>query len=333
MSLLLRQITFTCALAVTGLCAAEEQPTSLVFRTEVHPIATIDLTTQQTLAGQTDGPARTIAGELRLPVTTDTRVPAVILMHGDAAALANQAVWSAVLNSIGVAVFSVDSFSGRGAIARTTGITVEGGGAIGSTARTVDAYRALSYLAKHPRIDTQRIVLMGFSSGGRVVLNSAMKRFAQPHAPADAAFAGFIALYPTCNVRLKEDTALVSAPLRIHHGEADIITRSEACRSYVERLRAAGQDAEIVEYKGARHGYDNPAGISTAAMAQAVNPSRCQFEEDGKGLLVNAEPGKPVTLTDTCIGWGLTGGHDAQAAAATHTAVKAFLRQLFKLGS
>jgi dienelactone hydrolase len=328
---ILRRATalLVCLLApVMGAVAAAAEPS---FRIEVHPIQTMDLTTIEVLSGKTEGAARTIAGELRFPVTTAARVPAVVLMHGDAGAVANQVTWIAELNAIGVAVFTVDSFSGRGTLAKTPGLAVEGAGAHSSLARVVDAYRALAVLAKHPRIDASRIALMGVSSGGRVTLNAAMTRFAKPFAPADAGFAAFIALYPPCNIRLKADTDLVAAPLRIHHGSDDVITRSEACRTYVERLLAAGRDADFAEYAGAQHGYDNPPGMPTMQLPQAPNPSRCNYEERADGWLVNAATGKPVTLNDECVGIGLVGASNPQAAAATRAAVKAFLGKVFKL--
>jgi dienelactone hydrolase len=322
-----RALVALSAVAVVATATAAE-PT---FRIEVHPIPTMDLTTAEVLAGKSEGTARTIAGELRFPVTTAARVPAVIVMHGDAGAVANQVTWIAELNAIGVAVFTVDSFSGRGTLARTPGLPVEGAGAHSSTARVVDAYRALAVLAKHPRIDASRIALMGVSSGGRVAINAAMTRFSKPFSPADAGFAAFIALYPPCNIKLKGDTDLVAAPLRIHHGSNDVITRSEACRAYVERLLAAGRDADFAEYAGAQHGYDSPAGMPSMQAPQAPNPSRCEYEERADGWLVNAATGKPVTLNDECVGIGLASASNPQAAAATQAAVKSFLRKVFKL--
>ena len=319
--------TLCASAALTGVAPAAE-PT---FRIEVHPIPTLDLSTAEVLTGKTDGAARTIAGELRLPVSSSSRVPAVIFMHGDAGALSSQVAWIAELNAIGVAVFTVDSFSGRGAIGKTPGLAVEGAGAHSSTSRVVDAYKALAVLARHPRIDASRVALMGVSSGGRVAINAAMTRFARAFAPADASFAAFVALYPPCNLRLKDDTSLVAAPLRIHHGSNDVITQPEACRSYVERLLAAGRDADFAEYAGAQHGYDSPPGMPTMQAPQAPNPSRCTYREREDGWLVNDATGKPVTLNDDCVGIGLSAGSHPQATAATYAAVKSLLRQQFKL--
>ena len=88
----------------------------------MHPITTLTLTREQLLAGVKDGAApATIAGELRLPFVASPRMPAVILLHGDAGELSNQVAWSDELNAIGIAVFTLDSFTGRGAVATEIG--------------------------------------------------------------------------------------------------------------------------------------------------------------------------------------------------------------------
>lgn len=326
-------LSLLCGVVLAGLAAALVGPAHAQqsFRIEVHPITTVDLTGAQVLAGKIDGPARVIAGELRLPFTDQVRVPAVVFLHGDAGAVSNQPIWIDQLNAAGVAVFTVDSFSARGAVGRGPTIFIDNAGSIGSLGRVGDAYRALALLASHPRIDPGRIVLMGVSSGARTTLNAAMRRFGEPYSVAGAAFAGYVALYPGCNVKLEGDTDLLPAPVQIHHGAADIITRAAFCRAYVGRLRAAGRDAQFFEYADALHGFDSAPRMPVQHLAQAPNAGACELEERGTGGLVNVQTAEPLKLTDACVTQGVGGGPNAAAAAVLQARVLAFLRQLFKL--
>lgn len=298
-------------------------------RVEVHAVSTVDLTAAQVLAGMVEGRARTIAGELRLPFTEALRVPAVILLHGDGGALSNQPLWADELNAAGHAVFTLDSFSARGLVSRDLGVLIEGSSQVSSLGRVVDAYRALELLARHPRIDAQRIAVLGFSSGGRTALLAAMRRFAAPHlGGGQPQFAAHIALYPPCNVRLLGDTDVLSAPLRIHHGTGDVITRATFCREYVEELRAAGRDVQFIDHADARHGFDASPRMRPPGMPDVPNFSACRLSEVRPGEIVNRDTGEPFKPADACVASGLAGGPDPRAAAEARTAVIQLLRQL-----
>lgn len=302
-----------------------------VFRIEVHPVPTLNLTTAQVLNAETSGPAGMIAGELRLPATAALRVPAVIVLHGDAGAIANQAAWNDAFTAAGIAVFTLDSFTGRDAISATATIgPIEGAAKVTGFARVVDAYRALALLSQHPRIDSARIALMGFSSGGTTALNSAMTRFAPTHAAPNTAFAAYIALYPACNIRLSGDAALKPVPVRIFHGAADVITLAVPCRDYAQRLRSNGVDIEFMSFADAHHGFDNPLGVPLNRAPQVPNTAGCMFEERSGGI-VNAATGKPVVIGDECVHRGLIGGYNEAAYRATRQVVEALLRRVFKL--
>ena len=108
-----------------GIAAAATQAAAPSFRIEVYSLPTLTLTRPQLLGGSQDGAATaTIAGELSLPFVAAARMPAVLLLHGDAGAIANQVVWREELNALGIAVFTLDSFSGRGAVATGASLTI-----------------------------------------------------------------------------------------------------------------------------------------------------------------------------------------------------------------
>ena len=60
----------------------------------------------------------------------------------------------------------------------------------------MDIYGALAILAKHPRVDPQRIVLMGFSRGGQAALFASEQRFHKLWNKSGVEFAAYIPLYP-----------------------------------------------------------------------------------------------------------------------------------------
>lgn len=318
-------------LALTVLAAFGAQAVAPTFRIEVHSLQTLTLTRAQLLAGNSlGGSAATIAGELSLPFVTADRMPAVLILHGDAGAIANQVAWREELNALGIAVFTLDSFTGRGAIATGASFFTLPD-SIGGLARVVDAERALALLAAHPRIDPERIAVMGFSSGGSTVLTVAQTRFASAFGKPGLRFAAYIALYPDCNARLIGDTRSEPGPQRIFIGEADVLTSATACVSYVERLRGAGSDAAIATYPGAHHGFDNVSNPGLIRIADVPTGANCKLEEASGGTIVNVETGRRLTLDDKCIGKGLVAGYDPAANAASRAAVATLLIERFGL--
>ena len=307
-------------LSSATLAGAQER----IFRIEVHPIDTLALTTPQVLSGETQGAHTTIAGELRLPAVSDEqRLPAVVLAHGAGGVYGNADAWADAINDLGVAVFILDSFTGRGFINRSTVVgQTKDAAAVSGLVMIVDAYRALALLAKHPRIDSSRIALMGFSRGGITALYAALTRFQQQYGPPDVQFAAYVPVYPFCNYALMEDERLSGGPIRIFHGTADNITPIDSCRRYVERLRRAGKDVRITEFAGAHHGYDMAVLSEPKNYPDLQNYAGCFFEERTRGNFVNADTGKPVSATDACVSRGATLGYDPNAYAATRKAVR-----------
>lgn len=163
-----------------------------VGQIEAHPLQSVTLTDQEFLTGNQQGKPAIIARELRIPRLGANRLPAVILLHGSGGVSGYVHEWSQQLNGMGIAAFIDDSFTGRRIVN-----TVSDQAQLGRLAMIVDAYRALELLARHPRIDSQRIAVMGFSRGAQAALYSSLKRFQAMHMQtAGLEFAAYIALYP-----------------------------------------------------------------------------------------------------------------------------------------
>jgi dienelactone hydrolase len=271
--------------------------------TEALTIESATVTDAQFLAGAA-GTRAAIGGQLRIPVTL-ARLPAVVLVHGETGVAANVQQWADVLNSIGLAVLMLDSFTGRGMAELSTDYTRLSDGSM-----VVDAFRALGVLGAHAKIDPRRIAVLGFSKGGTAALLTGVRRFQRTYGRAGLEYAAHLALYPSCATTYRDDERVSPRPFRLLHGTADDWMPVEPCRRLVSRLRSAGADATLVELKGAHHLFD-VADLPASRPLPAVQRNRCDLEERA-GALVNRATGRPATR-DECRRAGATIGHDARA--------------------
>jgi dienelactone hydrolase len=316
-----REVTSTTAVRYVDACPPPALHTTLVTGpTGRIGIQTATPTASEFLGGIKPAATTLIWGDLELPPGRVERSPAVVLVHGSGGVGPREDRWAEELRQAGVATFLLDSFTGRG-----IAFTAEDQSQLSSLAMIGDAYRALELLATHPRIDSARIAVMGFSKGGAVALYAALKRFQRLHGPAGARFAHHIAFYPPCLVTYVGDLAVTDRPIRLLHGTADDLASIEPCRAYVERLRRAGADAQITEYAGAHHGFDRPSAAPPRRNSREQNTSRCVLEERPEGHLVNRDTGQPFSFSDPCVVLGGTAGPDPAAYRAALHAVKALV--------
>jgi dienelactone hydrolase len=299
---------------------------SIPTRVELHPIATLTISDEGFLKGDDSGKPVTVSGELRVAQGSG-KLPAVVLIHGSSGIGPNIDLWTHDLNAMGISTFAIDGFTGRG-------LTTVGAdqAQLGRLNLIVDAYRALEILAKHPRVDPQRIVLMGFSRGGQATLFASVKRFNETWNKSGARFAAFIPFYPDCSTTYRGDLEL-AAPVRIFHGTPDDYNPVAPCRAYVERLRGAGQDVQLTEYPNAAHSFDNPIGPLTPAVSRNSQTVRaCRIREGEAGALMNAATNERFTYKDACVERDPHTGHDPAAMEAARKAVAEFLKATLKTG-
>ncbi|MDD0814218.1 dienelactone hydrolase family protein [Curvibacter sp. HBC28] len=311
--------------AVPVLSAAERA--SLAGRVELHGLPSLTLSDAQFLRGETQGAQPvTVGAELRLAAVPG-RQPVVVLIHGSGGIGSNVDLWARDFNAMGVATLAIDGFTGRGLVSTSTQQA-----ALGRLNLSLDAYKALDLLAKHPRIDPQRVVLMGFSRGGQATLFASLKRFNEQWNRSGIRYAAYIPFYPDCMTQYQGDTELAGGPVRIHHGLADDYNPAAACQPYVARLQKAGQDVELLPYPGAHHGFDAPTAPNPAQPSKGAQTVRaCVIRETTPGLLVNEATGQAFSYEDACVQRDPHVGHDPVATAQARASVHGFVRQLFKL--
>jgi dienelactone hydrolase len=320
-----------CALATAAVLSASSSlagelgTKQMAARVELHPIPTLTLSDQQFLSGDANGKPVNVTGQLRI-AQGQGRLPVVVLIHGSGGMAANIEMWSAELNAIGISTFAIDGFTGRGLTAVSTDQAL-----LGRLNLILDAYRALDILAKHPRVDPARIVLMGFSRGGQTTLFASVKRFHAMWNKSGVEFAGYVPFYPDCMTTYRSDTEIAERPIRIFHGTPDDYNPVAACKPYVARLRAAGRDVILTEYPNAQHAFDNPLGTPAPTVSRnAQTVRRCAIREEAQGVLINTATGQPFTYKDACVEQNPHVGYDPAATETAKQAVKEFLFGLFK---
>ncbi len=303
--------------AATSALAVDYAERNIAARTEIMPISSQTVTDAQFLKGEAGTPV-TLAGELRLPRGVTGKLPAVILYHPGGGLLTTNDIWSRHYLEQGFAVFMLDSLTGRGLVESAPGM---------SLTALVDLYAALDIVAAHPRVDPERILVQGFSFGGRAALYSAVERFDALWNHTGAHFAGHIAFYPNCGTAFLEDTKVRDVPIRIFGGEADNLASITACADYAARLTEAGgpADIEVTAYPGTPHGFGDPLLPPMIPLPNAVNTRDCVLVETSAGLVVNTATQQPFAPTDACATIGASLGGNRAAFDAARDSVLEFV--------
>lgn len=308
---------------------AQSLPKEVATRTEIYPIPSLTLSDQQFLSGDAAaGKPVTVAGEFRVAQGTG-KLPVVVLMHGSSGVGATTEAWVHAFNAMGISTFVIDGFTGRG-------LTMVGPNQalLGRLNLIIDIYRSLEILAKHPRVDPDRIVLMGFSRGGQATLYASVDRFNKLWNKSGIAFAAYVPFYPDCSTTYRSDDEVVARPIRIFHGSPDDYNPVRSCKAFVERLKAAGRDVVLTEYPDSAHGFDSGLlGVSTVAVsANSQTVRNCKIKEGDGGVLMNGDTNAPFTYKDACVELNPHVGGNPKTAAEARKAVEEFLQVLFKLG-
>jgi dienelactone hydrolase len=307
---------------------AQPIPKEIAARVEIYAIPSLTISDQQFLSGDTNGKQVTVAGEFRLAQGSG-RLPVVVMMHGSSGVGPNIEPWAHQFNAMGISTFVIDGFSGRGLTAVGPNQAL-----LGRLNFIVDIYRALDILAHHPRVDPERIVLMGFSRGGQAALYAGLTRFHKLWNKSGLQFAAYIPFYPDCSTTYAGDTEVASVPIRIFHGTPDDYNPVASCKAYIARLKPAGADVELTEYPDSPHGFDaGLLGIDTVTVsANAQTARNCHLREGEGGVLMNADTQAPFSYKDACIELNPHVGGNPATAEQARKAVSDFLQALLKLG-
>jgi dienelactone hydrolase len=269
----------------------------------------------------------TVSGILKIPKPTTDKVGAIVFVHGSGGWRKSHERWLRTFNDMGIATFRLSSFKPRG-ISRTVGSQTE----VTSSMMTADAYNALKLLSTHPRIDKNRIGIMGGSKGGAVSMVSAWEPVRKAIVNGDLKFALHIALYPFCYGF--ESIQMTGAPILILVGEKDDWTHAEPCIECTKALKDAGYAADIIVYPNAYHAFDSNDGVTF--LKNALNMKKCRAIIKSNGLAIETTSGlsmdNPETLQkvwEICATKGVHYGKNSSAKKKSMEDVERFVTKVF----
>jgi len=323
-----------CALMATiaygsaaGHCQAPQAGTSAItFQSSTYS----DM--RQLLERETTTGAVTVKAYLGFPEQMRDRYPAVIVVHTIAGYRdANEGYAAAELRKAGFATLTYDSFAARG----TTGAALSGSSGylpIG----VADAYGALRLLSGEPRIDANRIAIVGFSYGGEVAHLAAFETLRSALDPGPGRFAAHVAFYPAGNFgAIAEPGAYTGSPVLMLLGGKDDNLPVPKIESYLAYARAAGTPTpiETVIYPGAYHAWTVADLGSARFYPDFVSTKKCPIILLGpkrSAVLIDGEvkPFDPPSF-GTCVAAapGYSMGFDPAIRAQSITDAVRFLQQ------
>src|SRR5882672_179556 len=323
--------TLCVLLATIALAAGHGQTlqagtTTVTFRSSTYSDV------RQLLAREAATGAVTVKANLGFPEQASDRYPAVIVVHGIGGYRdAHEGHVAAELRKAGFATLTYDSFAARG----TTGAALQGSPGylpIG----VADAYAALRLLSGEPRIDAERIAIIGFSYGGEVAHLAAFETLRSALNPGPGRFAAHVAFYPGGNFgATAEPSAYTGSPVLMLLGEKDENLPVTKIESYLAYARAAGAPTpiETVIYPGAYHAWTVPDLATARFYPDFASTKKCPLillGPKGPASLIDGEakPFDPAVF-GACVAAapGYSMGFDAAVRAQSITDAVRFLQR------
>ncbi len=284
-------------------------------------------------------------GTLTFPENTSSsqRVPALILLHGSGGiSPGREPEYARMLNSAGYAAFVVDYYKPRGVTKETDYMRKVI--AVTEFDAITDAYSALRLLSTHPRIDPDRIGLMGFSYGGMATRFAMDDRLREALAPQHPGFAAFIDVYGPC-FQILGTRETNGSPLLTLRGTEDASNDLEACRKREDELRALGILVQANVFEGAGHAWESL--MPRRMIEEAPYVAGCEVDYDaaghsqnnGEGIVdVPVETSRPERVVirlrsgsamQSCVKSGYVVGRDDTTKAKANLQILGFLSRSF----
>jgi dienelactone hydrolase len=201
-------------------------------------------TAKEMLGGLKKLKKQKVYGDLYIPQTNKQKIPLIITLHPSMGFVPEHHF--EYFNNLGIAILDIQTFKSRG-------IEKQWHYEVSEEAATIDAYAALDKISKDPRIDKNKIAVMGFSYGAMAVINTHQKFFIDIIKPKNR-FMAHISYYPLCY--LHKSIKTTEAPLYIFIGEKDRLTPYEFCEDYAKKIIENNGNVVLEVFPEATHRFD-----------------------------------------------------------------------------
>jgi dienelactone hydrolase len=280
-----------------------------------------------------ESPPGTVTGELDLPKNASGPVPAMVLLHGSGGLQgpsgANIRKWAATLNGWGIATLLVDSFGPRKITA-----TVADQSKLSSYADVADGLSALKVLGADPRIDRNRIGVLGWSRGGSAAFNTTLETVRKILIADDLKFAVHVVFYAAAELQ-NRDRATDQSPVLIFHGESDNYTPIGPAREFADWLQSKGSPVTFISYPKTFHDFDVQGGFSGVSNSTQVFVKCDMVVDVSTGHVIrlnhvddpNKTPEQVRAYLHSCPGYGATYAFNPTARADAVEKIHEFLKQ------
>ena len=182
-------------------------------------------------------------GTLKFPENVEDKVPLVILVHGTGGVGYRESTWSSFLRDHGIATFILDYFAPRNVKPRDREIPQP----------PQDVWGALKVLATHPRIDNDRVAIMGFSNGATITLIS--NGYISTSDTGGIEPKAYFMLYGGC-ARDSIGNNAPDASYRFLVGSEDTLISVANCKRQQTNGQKLGKDVQTLVFSCVHHGFD-----------------------------------------------------------------------------
>ncbi len=122
----------------------------------------------------------------------------------------------------------------------------------------------LDFLSSRPQVDATRLAVTGYCFGGLAALE-----LARSGAPLRAV----VTFHGGLSSASPDDAKNIKAKVLVLHGADDPYTKQSDVTAFMDEMRAAGKDWQVVQYSGAVHSFTDPRAGADNSKGAAYNAS------------------------------------------------------------